>query len=1115
MQTSPPRPLLILAAVLLTAASLTAQTPTVTASKVDTFTPNGAGKVLPGDPIRYNTTITNTGGAAATGVNFADAIPANTTLVPGSVNVSPLAEDDVYTTIVNTQLAAGTPTVLSGPLVTSVVKVTDNDREFLSDTFTISASDSASANGGSVVMSSDGSFTYVPPAGFVGADSFTYTLRDDGTDSTAGNADDLTGIGTVVINVVDANTGLAGTQKVWYIDNSYAGANGTENGTSARPFTSTTNVSGGSGPDVAGDTLHVATGTSNYGFFGFLLDQTLWGANDALVLNGVTLAAATAKPVFENAGGAAITLSGAAGTNTIRGLSVANSAISSNNGSGAFGTLNISNTTMTGTSRKLDLANGTVNGTIDSLTATNGVNGVSLTGVNGTLTITTGAISGTSGDDFFVSGGTAVISYGGTITNSAGRSVNVTSKTSGSVTFSGLITDSAGSTGISLTTNTGATINFTGGITSSTGASSAFTATGGGTVNVTGANNTLTTTTAAALNVANTTIGASGLTFRSISSNGGTSNGIILDTTGSSGGLTVTGDGSNTSLGGNSSGGTIANKSGADGSTAQGIGIYLNNTRDVVLRRMTISGVNQNFGIRGFGVTNFTLQYCTVGSPTPTNSGSISANLQGTNNSSIGEGAIYFGNQIDGILGLTGTASIDNCFISAGRTDNMQLSNGGGTLNRLVVTNSTFGYNFTGTPSVANAALTVVARRASSGNTVLNSTVTGCTFVGTPGNAANFTGQEPITSLGIAMDTIFQNNTITNDHPQNLLGGSNITVAGFSSTTFNISNNSLRDAHGSAITLQMGAPVAGSTVATALSGTIHNNTIGVNGVPDSGSASGNGIFFSFADNTTAPKGQVNVAVTSNTIYNYSGNAGIYADNTGGNYDLNFTCTGNFAAEPGPGAFAGLALAAGGPTTNDDIDIFARITGNEFSDGDPSNANDIIVGGGANGASTIKLAGAGGPADGASFASLAAVQTFLFNNNNFAGTVASAYTDAPATVAMFRGAGGTNPPLPSTLLFAEKEAQEPVKSRSDLVDLTDGIEVSAVNTVKKAPKAPQSPPRPFCASNGPHPGHTRKTRRPGHFPLGGRWPHPRAKTAPPGPPLRAFRPQHPPPRPGQR
>ena len=57
--------------------------------------------------------------------------------------------------------------------------------------------------------------------------------------------------------------------------------------------------------------------------------------------------------------------------------------------------------------------------------------------------------------------------------------------------------------------------------------------------------NTITTTTGTALNVANTTIGASGLTFRSIASNGLTASAmvIILDTTGATGGLTVTGDG--------------------------------------------------------------------------------------------------------------------------------------------------------------------------------------------------------------------------------------------------------------------------------------------------------------------------------------------------------------------------------------------------------------------------------------------------------------------------------------------------------------------------------------------------------------------------------------------
>ena len=76
-----------------------------------------------------------------------------------------------------------------------------------------------------------------------------------------------------------------------------------------------------------------------------------------------------------------------------------------------------------------------------------------------------------------------------------------------------------------------------------------FTATGGGTVSATQNNttivNTITTTTGTALNVANTTIGASGLTFRSISAGTGVSGpakGIILNVTGA-GAFTVTGTG--------------------------------------------------------------------------------------------------------------------------------------------------------------------------------------------------------------------------------------------------------------------------------------------------------------------------------------------------------------------------------------------------------------------------------------------------------------------------------------------------------------------------------------------------------------------------------------------
>ena len=57
-----------------------------------------------------------------------------------------------------------------------------------------------------------------------------------------------------------------------------------------------------------------------------------------------------------------------------------------------------------------------------------------------------------------------------------------------------------------------------------------------------GTNNTIDTTTGTALNVTNTDIGASGLTFQSISANGAP-NGIVLNNTGASGGLTVAANG--------------------------------------------------------------------------------------------------------------------------------------------------------------------------------------------------------------------------------------------------------------------------------------------------------------------------------------------------------------------------------------------------------------------------------------------------------------------------------------------------------------------------------------------------------------------------------------------
>ncbi|MGE4070425.1 MAG: Ig-like domain-containing protein [Lysobacterales bacterium] len=631
--------------------------------------------------------------------------------------------------------------------------------------------------------------------------------------------------------------------------------------------------------------------------------------------------------------------------------------------------------------------------------------GINLDSNAGSLVMNGGFVNVSgSGIAFDLTGGNGTVTYAGNIiSNASSRLVEVTGRTGGTVTFAGTLDGQgpahtginvAGNTGgtinfsggtqtfvtvtnpaVTLSANTGATINFTGGnLSLSTTSGTAFSAAGGAAgISVQGSGNSISTASGTALSVVSTNIAASGLNFRSISSGAGANNGIVLDTTGSAGGLTVNGDGANTALGGNGSGGTIAGKTGADGSTTAGIGIYLNSTSNVVLRRMTINGNHQNYGIRGFAVNNLTLEYSTV------------SGLNGTNLTlgTYGEGGVYFGGAT-GATGLTGSATVTSSVFSGARARNFSVVNTSGTLNRLTITNSSFGLTDNASD---NDSLALEARNA---GTVLNATVTGSTFTGAAGDIGDFTGQ-----TGTTMDVVFQNNTVSNSHPLNNIGGGGMTFATQGSYTFNASNNTFRDANGSAITLFK------ASAGTLLSGTFANNTIGVSGVANSGSATGNGIFLS-----AAGSGTITLAITNNQIRRYSGNAAIFADNTGGNYTVNLTATGNVAAEPGGGAFAGLALTAGAPASSDAVAVCAQLGGagalrNDFSAGDPANANDIILGV-STGGSSMRLPGYAG-------ASLAAVQTFVFNNNNFAGTAVTAYIDPPATAANFTG--GAACPLP--------------------------------------------------------------------------------------------------------
>jgi VCBS repeat-containing protein len=466
--------------------------------------------------------------------------------------------------------------------------------------------------------------------------------------------------------------------------------------------------------------------------------------------------------------------------------------------------------------------------------------------------------------------------------------------------------------------------------------------------------------------------------FTRIDASGGP-NGIVWNNASlATGSFTVNGDGANTAVGGNGSGGTIANMSGSDGAIA-GTGIYLNNARDVTLRRMTINGTNQNYGIKGLLVNGFTLEYSTVSGTNGT-----SPSLPAPEN--YGEGAIYFGNATTN--GVAGSATFTKNNISGGRGRNLSIVNTAAGTTTLTVKGNTFGaiQNFTN----SGTSFAVEARLNS--GVIINTTFGGInpgegnTLTSAVGDLVNFTGQQ-LTTMGVVM----QNNTLSNNNPNNTIGGGSLTLATAGTMTFNVSGNTMRDANGSAVTLFKAGALSG---VPSMSGIFTNNSIGVNGVAGSGSKTGNGIFVS-----AGGTGTMSYTITNNTILQYLGNAAIYADNTGGSYAANFTITGNTAAQPGAGVFAGLAITNGSPGSGDTINVCADIKNNNFSEGDPANANDIIVGAsGALAGHTFNLPGYAGGAN------LTNVQNFIQNNNLFAGTVVTAYVDAPATAAAFTGTG---------------------------------------------------------------------------------------------------------------
>jgi len=104
------------------------------------------------------------------------------TITVNAVNDPPVAVDDAASTDEDT-------------LLTGAIELDANDTDLDGDSLSVTAGTFATAQGGSLVLASDGSYTYTPAADFNGTDTVTYTVTD-------GSAVD-TGVLTITVNAVN------------------------------------------------------------------------------------------------------------------------------------------------------------------------------------------------------------------------------------------------------------------------------------------------------------------------------------------------------------------------------------------------------------------------------------------------------------------------------------------------------------------------------------------------------------------------------------------------------------------------------------------------------------------------------------------------------------------------------------------------------------------------------------------------------------------------------------------------------------------------------------------------------------------------------------------------
>jgi hypothetical protein len=969
----------------------TALAPTITATNNDALIgdADGDGRADPGDTVEYTVTVTNNG-TDASNVNFSDTLDLHQTYVGGSVNTTPIAVNDSYSVYGNVNMVVpdGATDLLSNDI---------NPDNGSQPSITPGTFSSAICGGcGNVVVSANGSFTYDPPVGYTGADTFIYTVT--GTNG-------LTATATVTLNV----SGM-----IWFIDNNAPTCTviAAQCGKFSKPFSSldafrAVNNGAGLNPKINQDIFIYQSATSYplTATFPLLDGQRLIGQDASPNLTpvntllGITLPTGSATLPLTDTGGNSVLITGAgfsapvgaATTATIRGVSISATSAAKITGN-VFGTLTLGDITLGGTGKALDLTSGAVAipaGVTNSFTSiastSSGNQGISFAGITGTLvsggttitgattqgiligtstaninfgntsvaagtdsisfqnnsggTKTFGTLSTTNGTGISflhaVGGGAVTVSGAATFTNPGGSCIDIQDSTN-AVTFAGVTCNASAGTGVFLDDNTG-NVTFAALNIDTDANVRAFQATAGNTGTITTTSGTIADTgTATAVDIVGTSAASTtplNIQFTSISQTGGTS-GIILTNTSASGS-----PGGFRVIG---NGGTCTSSASCTGGAIVGTGsmtsaILLTNANTTAFDRIFIQTTTDS-GVKGTTSANFSFTNGKID-----NSGTgLGAE---TSNIAFNTTAAGTENNISGTLTITGN-TLTNAYYHG-----IDIFNFNGTISDANISNNTITSSVQGGTAIACGATPATCSKGTgirfvafgSASTVANvtkATINGNTITNFPaangilasGGNGNAAGTGGTFGTNAANPIAIQNNILSGASATNRFGAFGM------ATTNNGRGTAFFNIHNNSISNSTGTGLSISSFGFAVTTAVvtKNTIVANNSVAAQGIGAGTSQTFNANDTPT-----LNIrigdgtAANQNNISQTDGN-GILVTARDCTSKTNARILTNTVAKPLGGLREGIRVDAGNGVSVDD-EVNLEISGNTSS-GSTSGAN---------------------------------------------------------------------------------------------------------------------------------------------------------------------------------